>query len=231
MLFSGVLSRVRSAAHITLLCGFATLMPFQTFASGLTLAWDASPDTNVTGYNIYYGVASREYTNKISAGSALTLNVDGLAPGTTYYFAATAHTENDLESDYSAEISAFIAAPVGNSPPVALGANLTTSEDQAVNIILGATDADMDQLSFQVVSPPTHGTLAGSAPNLVYQPFANYSGQDSLSFQARDGSTDSLPANIAISIAPVNDPPAISGLANIQYGIWTGHRSHNFYGV
>src|ERR1019366_8892747 len=32
------------------------------------LAWDPSPDTNVVGYNVYLGVASRVYTNFFTVG-------------------------------------------------------------------------------------------------------------------------------------------------------------------
>ena len=41
-----------------------------------TLAWDASiPSTNVAGYRIYQGAASRTYTNRIDVGTNLTASV------------------------------------------------------------------------------------------------------------------------------------------------------------
>ncbi|HWQ91074.1 MAG TPA: Ig-like domain-containing protein, partial [Clostridia bacterium] len=189
-------------------------LPLQSWGGEVTLAWDPSPDTNVVGYHVYYGVASGEYTNKVSAGNALTLRVEGLTPSSTYYFAATAHTETDVESDYSAEVSAYIEPSLSNSAPTALAATLATAEDQALALTLAGTDADLDPLAFQVVSSPTHGTLTGAPPNLTYQPAANYFGQDSFTFRANDGSLDSAPATVSINVSPVNDPPLISTIAN-----------------
>ena len=45
-------------------------------AGTVTLAWDASsPATNVAGYNVYVGGASRTYTNILNAGTNLTKTV------------------------------------------------------------------------------------------------------------------------------------------------------------
>lgn len=74
--------------------------------ASVTLAWDASPGTNViVNYKVYYGVASRTYTNAVSAGTNLTVAVTNLARGATYWFAATAIDNSGLESDYSTEVS------------------------------------------------------------------------------------------------------------------------------
>jgi hypothetical protein len=54
------------------------------------LAWSPSLDTNVVGYNIYYGGLSGNYTNKINAGKGTNITISGLVAGATYYFAATA---------------------------------------------------------------------------------------------------------------------------------------------
>jgi hypothetical protein len=74
--------------------------------ASVTLAWDASPGTNViANYKVYYGVASRTYTNTVSAGTNLTVAVTNLSRGVTYWFAATAIDNAGLESDYSNEVS------------------------------------------------------------------------------------------------------------------------------
>jgi hypothetical protein len=66
---------------------------------------------------------------------------------------------------------------------------------------------DGDALTFTIVTPPAHGTLAGTAPNLTYTPAANYNGPDSFSFKANDGTVDSSPATVSITVTPVNDAP------------------------
>ncbi len=85
----------------------------------VTLAWDKSSGTNViTNYNVYYGVASATYTNKVMAGTNLTAIVSNLVRGVTYYFAATAIDNAGLESDYSTQV--FTTIKIQPAPPFAL---------------------------------------------------------------------------------------------------------------
>jgi hypothetical protein len=74
-------------------------------APSVTLAWDSSPDPTVVGYNIYSGVASGTYTNRVDVGNATTGNISNLVEGTTYFFAVTAYDASGLESDFSNELS------------------------------------------------------------------------------------------------------------------------------
>jgi hypothetical protein len=68
-------------------------------------SWTASLGINVTGYWIYIGVGSLQYTNKIFAGPALNLTVSNLAFGTTYYASATAVDNLGDESGFSNEVA------------------------------------------------------------------------------------------------------------------------------
>jgi hypothetical protein len=110
-------------------------------------------------------------------------------------------------------------APQVNHPPVAASQSVNATEDAASAIVLGATDPDGDPLTYSVVSGPSHGTLSGSAPNLSYQPAANYSGADSLTFSASDGEFDSNAATVSITVQAVNDAPSATGEAySLQAG-------------
>jgi len=71
----------------------------------VTLAWDASPSTDVTGYKLYYGIANRTYTNNIDVGNVLISSISNLVQQVTYYFAATAYNSNNLESIFSDELA------------------------------------------------------------------------------------------------------------------------------
>ena len=98
----------------------------------------------------------------------------------------------------------------GASPaaPVAAGQSISTPEDTAVNIVLTASDANGDLLTYAVVDGPSNGTLSGEAPNLTYTPSANYNGSDSFTFKANDGTADSAVATVSITVTAVNDTPA-----------------------
>jgi hypothetical protein len=94
-----------------------------------------------------------------------------------------------------------------NQPPVANPQSVTTPEDTPLNILLTGSDPDHDPLTFTVVSTPTHGTLGGIAPSLVYTPTTNYFGADSFTFVVNDCQVSSAPAVVDIDVTPVNDAP------------------------
>jgi hypothetical protein len=87
-------------------------------------------------------------------------------------------------------------APVANSQSV-------SSNGSAVAITLTATVADGDTLTYSIVSNPTHGTLTGTAPNVTYTPSAGFSGTDTFTFEAHDGSVNSNVATVTITVTPV----------------------------
>jgi uncharacterized repeat protein (TIGR03803 family)/VCBS repeat-containing protein len=112
---------------------------------------------------------------------------------------------NDGTSDSNiATVSVNITA---NTPPVAHNQSVSAAEDEQTSIVLTASDGDGDFLTFTILDHPVHGTLSGSAPNLIYSPSPNYHGPDSFTFKANDGLTDSISAAVSISVAPVNDAP------------------------
>jgi hypothetical protein len=71
----------------------------------VTLAWNASPSTDVANYDVYYGPASGNYTNSILVGNMTSSTISGLAAGVTYYFAVTTYDTNGQESTFSNEIN------------------------------------------------------------------------------------------------------------------------------
>ena len=56
---------------------------------------------------------------------------------------------------------------------------------------------------------PSHGTLSLAENGaFTYVPVLNYSGPDSFTYRASDGSvTSATPATVSITVAPVNDRP------------------------
>ena len=78
----------------------------------VSLAWDPSPDSTVTGYRIWYGPASATYTNSVTLGNVTNATVTGLICGHRYFMAATAFDATGLESDFSNEISVSLPCPL-----------------------------------------------------------------------------------------------------------------------
>src|SRR5262249_45280867 len=87
----------------------------------IDLSWQPSPDTNIAGYNVYYGTSSRNYTNEISLGNKTSTTISGLVGGITYYFAATAYDSAGDESDFSNEILYNVPSSVISSSNLRAG--------------------------------------------------------------------------------------------------------------
>jgi len=85
--------------------GLFLLLLQQALASSVTLAWNPSPDPQVTNYNLCCGVSSGVYTNQVAVGNTSSYQFTGLVPGVTYYFAVKAEDNNGLESPNSNEVS------------------------------------------------------------------------------------------------------------------------------
>ena len=139
---------------------FVALFPNPVHAvQSVTLAWDPSPDTNVVGYNVYYGVASRTYTNAVDVGNATSVNIPGLVEGRTYFFAVTAYIAGGLESDFSNEISYSVP---GGLPPVQIG---VASNGQVTVTVTGQIGRTYDILATETFTAWTvigTVTLGGS---------------------------------------------------------------------
>ncbi len=87
-----------------------------------------------------------------------------------------------------------------NHQPVASPQSVSVLENNSLPITLTGGDADNDPLTFSVATNPSHGSLSGTAPNLVYQPNASYAGPDSFTFIVNDGHTNSTPATVSITV-------------------------------
>lgn len=107
---------------------------------------------------------------------------------------------------HSNSSSVSIRVTPENDAPVAMPESLNVSEDGFANTLLQATDADTnDSVTFGVVSGPSHGELeinpiTGQAS---YRPSPGYSGPDSFTFQADDGSMLSNLATVNITVTPL----------------------------
>lgn len=97
-----------------------------------------------------------------------------------------------------------------NQMPVANAQSFVIEEDQQIPVTLTASDPDGDDLSYSVVSGPANGTLSGAAPNIVYTPNLEFSGNDNFTFTATDGISTSLAATITFDVIPINDPPIVN---------------------
>lgn len=89
-----------------------------------------------------------------------------------------------------------------NDPPIADDLDVTTQAGTPVNITLTGSDQEGDDIYFLVVSLPSHGTIDGLEPDLVYTPNPGYIGADAFTYKANDGHLDSPIAVVSIMVEP-----------------------------
>ena len=83
----------------------------------------------------------------------------------------------------------------------------STDEDVSAVITLTGRVGNGGTLSYVVTANPSHGTLSGEAPNLIYTPNANYFGPDSFKFKAVYGVASSAEATVSVTVDGLNDNP------------------------
>lgn len=96
-----------SKIHILLISVFSILI-FAASASAreVTLTWDASGESDLDHYIVYWGATSGDYSNNSGdIGLVTEYSVEIPDDDQVYYFAITAVDESGLESDFSNEVS------------------------------------------------------------------------------------------------------------------------------
>lgn len=102
-----------------------------------------------------------------------------------------------------------------NDAPLAVDGIVVAVEDVPQSGTLIATDVDSAPLTFSIVTSPAHGTVTiidAATGAYTFAPAADYSGPDSFTFKANDGTLDSNTVTVSITITSVNDAPvAVDG--------------------
>ncbi|KKP51745.1 hypothetical protein A3K01_03975 [candidate division WWE3 bacterium RIFOXYD1_FULL_43_17] len=96
-----------------------------------------------------------------------------------------------------------------NVAPLVNDVNAATSEDLEKIITLNATDSDIptQSITYAKVTDPSNGTISILNDSATYTPNANFYGDDSFTYKANDGETDSNTATVFITVTAFNDAP------------------------
>lgn len=110
---------------------------------------------------------------------------------------------NDGTAD-SSEATITVNVTAVNDAPTANAQSPSVNQDTATGLTLTATDPDAGAtLTYSIVANPTNGTLSNfnsSTGTVTYTPNVGYTGADSLTFKANDGTVDSNTAAVSITV-------------------------------
>jgi hypothetical protein len=192
-----------AAGHVYVLGGATFIQKYQ--GDG-TLLWDrglvlaASEDALASeGRGLALDAAGNAYVAGYFSGTVT------FGPGEPGQITLSTTSGNQ---DFDIFLAQYLNETGPNTPPVASAAEVATAEDTELAMVLPATDADGDPLTYTIVNGPLHGALTGTAPNVTYTPHLNYRGGDSFTFRAFDGEAFSNTATVTIAVTPVNDAPS-----------------------
>ena len=202
-----------------------------TYTAGAvpTLAFSCSPGA---GGTLKAGLAG--CSASIDAGPALGTGEPLVASVGTHnvWFVATDISARETAIRY--EYTVVEAPPPANNPPTAVNDLYSTSQNTALVVaapgVLGNdTDADGNPLTAVLASNPAHGTLTLNANgSFTYTPAAGYSGPDSFTYKASDGTVTSAVATVSITVRPpqadvrvgkTDSPDPVVAGQNITYTI------------
>ncbi|HEY7332960.1 MAG TPA: Ig-like domain-containing protein [Candidatus Limnocylindria bacterium] len=134
----------------------------------------------------------------------------------TFTWTGNAYNEEDCTDDFGMprSVSVTIDGAPSNSAPTVSDDAAATVEDVPLSVgppgVLGNDgDPDGDSISATLVGAPGHAAsfVLRADGSYDYLPEADWSGTDTFTYQAGDGTLTSGTATVTIDVAPANDPP------------------------
>jgi hypothetical protein len=155
-----------------------------------------------TGRLTPVGCASAAGTGGCAAGAGLRAAHGVTAPPgePQLYVASSAGTANG-------DAGALAAFRIEAAPGCA-STSATVPAGAAAALPLACPDSDGDAVTRTIVTPPARGSLGAvddAAGTVSYLPQIDYTGPDSVTFKATDGTNESAPATISLTVTPPLD--------------------------
>ena len=111
------------------------------------------------------------------------------------------------DRDFGLQIFRY-TGPGAAQKPVCTDSTATTQFRTPVTVDLTCTDANGNPLSFSIVDQPDNGTLSAvSNGKVTYTPNNRFSGNDTFTFKANDGTADSNTATMTIKVLSRAESP------------------------
>jgi uncharacterized repeat protein (TIGR02543 family) len=116
---------------------------------------------------------------------------------------STTSTQNPLTITVGENLTltaSFTYVGIVNTPPIAANLSIATPKNTSVNIILSATDVNVNDTLTYFPANPSHGSITQNGSLVTYSPNAGYIGSDSFTYTASDGQDTSNTAIVRITV-------------------------------
>lgn len=133
------------------------------FANDITLVWSPSPDTNVTGYKVYYAQLGQPQTNIWRVPLTNITTITGLTSATniSYYFSVVATNAAGAESATTLAITSVIPPHAVKNPRTV---GITHNGFTFVWLPSDEADAKTYKITYGTISPLTTNVVTVAAP-------------------------------------------------------------------
>jgi Tol biopolymer transport system component len=170
----------------------------------------------------------------LSQNGYATADVGVGAISATGRYALFATEAANLKTDTNDASDVFLMdlGAVDNEVPTIADSEVekAVDEDQTLTVSLTATDAENNDLIFEIVSQPVNGTLSdiglpalgGGSPSVDYTPDTNWNGEDSFTYRCRDAEGYSNTATVKITVNSVNDAPMWKTVGSLTAEAYVG---------
>jgi len=124
--------------------------------------------------------------------------------------------QNDRDSSEQFFKYEFSNGSYADGKPIADSQSLSTNRNSSLSMILSGNDASANDLTYRIDSNPEHGTITGTAPDLIYTPTSGYIGSDSFTFVTNNGALDSIPATVSISVTATSNAAVTNNVPSLN---------------
>ena len=119
------------------------------------------------------------------------------------------YTVSDGEFTIS-DVAGTISVTAVNDVPVVSALEYTLDEAGSQVLAFVSTDAESDSVTYSVSTDPTNGTVVSSDGVFTYTHNGSESTTDVFQYIANDGTGNSQPVSVTITVTPVNDAPTVT---------------------
>lgn len=198
----------------------------------VVLTWAANPESDISGYKIYYGdPTGYSYSNVIDVGNVTSFTIPGGNINTEYAVTAYDTNKDGADDQVDGNESWYSVSEIINDAPIAIGQTIDVPQNENQVITLSGTDiyTKASELSYIITSLPINGNLYQTTDGIalgnkitdvpasvintkgkvIYEPIWNVSGNatGNFSFKAFDGNLESATAaTITINTTAVTYP-------------------------